>query len=75
MTHKSTTDGSYSAFAIDIGAYAFMRKHQDRFKEIDVSLKDAKDRMRSMPILNPDSFGELVQTIPDNIELAILEES
>lgn len=75
LTHKSTTDGSYSAFAIDIGAYAFMRKHQDRFKEIDVSLKDAKDRMRSMPILNPDSFGELVQTIPDNIELAILEES
>jgi hypothetical protein len=48
-----------------------MRKHQDRFKEIDVGSMDAKDRMRSMPILSPDSFDELGASIPEDVEGAI----
>jgi hypothetical protein len=71
LTHKSTTDGSYSAFAIDIGSYAFMRKHQDRFKEIDVASREAKDQMRSMPILSPSSFDQTDTKIPKNIEEAL----
>lgn len=73
LTHKSTTQGSYSAFAIDIGSYAFMRKHQDRFKEIDVGAHDAKDQMRSMPILSPTFFDEIGEEIPINVEQALLE--
>lgn len=73
LTHKSTTQGSYSAFAIDIGSYAFMRKHQDRFKEIDVGASDAKDQMRSMPILSPSLFDKLGETVPDNVEKALAE--
>lgn len=73
LTHKSTTQGSYSAFAIDIGSYAFMRKHQDRFKEIDVGASDAKDQMRSMPILAPSFFDEIGETIPVNVEQALIE--
>lgn len=73
LTHKSTTQGSYSAFAIDIGSYAFMRKHQDRFKEIDVGASDAKDQMRSMPILAPAFFDEIGETIPENVEQALID--
>lgn len=71
LTHKSTTQGSYSAFAIDIGSYAFMRKHQDRFKEVDVGAPDAKDQMRSMPILSPTLFDKLGEDIPANVEEAL----
>lgn len=74
LTHKSTTLGSYSAFAIDIGSYAFMRKHQDRFKEIDVGAADAKDQMRSMPILSPNLFDELGRDIPNDVEQALTSE-
>ena len=73
LTHKSTTQGSYSAYAIDIGSYAFMRKHQDRFKEVDVGDADAKDRMRSMPILSPILFDKLGEDVPANVELALTE--
>lgn len=73
LTHKSTTQGSYSAFAIDIGSYAFMRKHQDRFKEVDVGASDAKDQMRSMPILSPSLFDKLGGEIPPNVEQVLLE--
>lgn len=72
LTHKSTTEGSYSAFAIDIGSYAFMRKHQDRFKEIDLWANDAKDQMRSLPILNPSLFDDLGNEMPEDIEIALL---
>ena len=72
LTHKSTTQGSYSAFAIDIGSYAFMRKHHKRFKEVDVAALDAKDQMRSMPILSPSMFDELGTDIPDDVEEALV---
>ena len=44
ITHKSQ-EGTYQAFAIDIGCYANLRKLQDRFNEIDVS--SPKSRFRN----------------------------
>lgn len=75
LTHKSTTDGSYNAYAIDIGSYAFMRKHKNRFKEIDLTDQNSKDQMRSMPILSPDIFQELSLNIPSDIESALTDEN
>jgi len=72
LTHKSSTGGSYSAFAIDIGSYAFMRKHQDRFTEINFTDPNAKDRMRSSPILSPKEIDRLSADLPDDPVGALL---
>jgi hypothetical protein len=52
-----------------------MRKHQDKFKEIDLTDKMSKDKMRSMPILSPDIFQELSINIPADIEAALTDEN
>lgn len=51
LTHKSKPGTSYQAFAIDIGCYAYMRNLQGRLTEIDLTDSDAKEKMRSSPIL------------------------
>lgn len=71
LTHKSTTVGNYSAFAIDIGCYAHLRKHTGRFSEIDVSDPEAKDKMRSAPILEQAELNTVYESLPDNIEEAL----
>jgi len=70
LTHKSL-EGTYQAFAIDIGCYAHLRKLQARFTEIDVSSADAKDRMRSAPMLDAAKLAELVKSAPVDIEEAL----
>jgi hypothetical protein len=67
LTHKSTS-GNFQAFAIDIGAYAHLRKMQGRFNEIDVSDRDAKDKMRSAPVLDADTIRSLFSRVPDDAE-------
>jgi hypothetical protein len=70
LTHKSQP-GTFHAFAIDIGCYAHMRKLEGRFHEIDLSASDAKEKMRSGPILDEQVFGALWASAPEDSETAL----
>jgi hypothetical protein len=71
LTHKSQS-GTYQSFAIDIGCYAHMRKLHGRFTEVDLSSSDAKERMRSSPILDLEMFESLWNEAPSDAEGALL---
>ncbi|AOS82810.1 hypothetical protein BIU88_00770 [Chlorobaculum limnaeum] len=73
ITHKSKT-GTYQAFSIDIGCYANFRKLDGRFVEIDLSEKDAKERLRSAPVFDSSDFETLFGSTPKDIELALMNE-
>ena len=74
LTHKSQS-GTYQAFAIDIGCYAHLRKLDGRFNELDLSSTDAKDKLRSMPVLGDDDFKNLWESAPANLETELLQDS
>lgn len=71
LTHKSQS-GTYQAFAIDIGCYAHLRKLDGKFAELDISRADAKERMRSAPILAVGDFDKLWQSVPRDVEHKLL---
>jgi len=71
LTHKSQT-GTYQAYAIDIGCYAHLRKLDGRFNELDIAQHDAKEKLRSAPILESEEFSTRVQSVPKNVESALL---
>jgi hypothetical protein len=71
LTHKSQ-EGTFQAFAIDIGCYAHLRKLDGRFSEIDVSGSDAKEKMRSAPSLDANRLNDLFKATPPDIEEALL---
>lgn len=71
LTHKSQP-GTFQGFVIDIGCYVHLRKLDGRFNELDVSGSDAKDRMRSAPILEESDFQSLFKLTPANVESALL---
>jgi len=73
LTHKSA-EGTYQAFSIDIGCYAHLRKLQNKFSEIDVSAADAKDKMRSAPILEEVKLETLSKSAPQDLERALSEQ-
>lgn len=73
LTHKSQP-GTYHAFAIDIGCYAHMRKLEGRFTEIDLSASDAKEKMRSGPILDESTFESFWANAPEDSESALLSQ-
>lgn len=73
LTHKSAS-GTYHAFAIDIGCYAYMRKLQGRFHEIDVSDPTGREKMRSAPILTREYFEQLWSSVPEDVEGALRSE-
>lgn len=73
LTHKSQP-GTYQAFAIDIGCYAHMRKLDGRFVELDLSGTDAKEKMRSTPILSANEFDSLWKNAPEDAESNLLDE-
>lgn len=73
ITHKSQSGtGTYQAFAIDIGCYANLRKLDGRLNEIDLLSKDAKDQMRSMPILDDRKLEEMIKHAPKDAEGQLL---
>ncbi|HMS16065.1 MAG TPA: hypothetical protein PKA37_04425 [Planctomycetota bacterium] len=74
LTHKSQP-GTYQAFAIDIGCYAHLRKLDKKFDELDISRSDAKERMRSAPILAAADFDKLWQSTPHDVESKLLVDS
>ncbi|TYL85555.1 hypothetical protein [Bradyrhizobium cytisi] len=56
-----------------IGCYAHFRKMENRFAEIDVSRVEAKDQMRSAPILTEADLNALSTNVPKNAEQLLLE--
>lgn len=74
ITHKSQA-GTYQAFAIDIGCYAHLRKLDGRFNEIDLSDREAKEKLRSAPIFSPSDFDAFIRAAPQNVEAALLDDS
>lgn len=73
LTHKSQA-GTYQAFVIDIGCYAHLRKLDGRFNELDISEADAKDRIRSAPIIDEPQFTSSLAAAPENVESALMKE-
>ncbi|ASP35689.1 hypothetical protein [Labrenzia sp. VG12] len=74
LTHKSQP-GTFQAFAIDIGCYAHLRKLEGRFNEIDVSSSQAKERMRSAPVMTLEWLEENQSSVPsENLEGELLSE-
>jgi hypothetical protein len=67
LTRKSSSGGTYRAYAIDIGCYANMRKTTGKFSEIDITAKDSKDKMRSAPILDVSDTDKFLTNSPENI--------
>lgn len=73
FTHK-THQGTFRAFVIDMGCYGFWRKLEGKLNEIDVSDKNAKEKLRSAPRLTEDDLKELSSQAPPNVEERIKEE-
>lgn len=73
LTGKRGT-GTYHAYAIDIGVYAHMRNLVGRLTEVDLSDNQAKEAMRSAPVLDEQSFGTLWDAAPQNVEQAMKDE-
>jgi Archaeal ATPase. len=67
FTHKSVA-GSFQGFMIDIGSYAFMRKLAGKMNEIDLASPEAKETMRSVPILSEDLLREMWHSAPEKVE-------
>jgi hypothetical protein len=74
LTHKSQ-EGTYQAFAIDIGCYANLRKLEGRFHELDLSHAEAKERLRSTPVLSEDDFANIWQSAPVDVETELRKEA
>jgi hypothetical protein len=73
ITHKSQP-GTFHSFVIDVGAYAHMRNLQGKFNELDVSDPDAREKMRSSPVLTFEDFSGLWHTVPTEVEKELLRE-
>ena len=71
-THKSMK-GSFQAFMIDIGSYAFMRKLHGKLNEVDLFAREAKESIRNAPILDVRDLERLLQASPSNTERMLLE--
>ena len=63
LTHKSHP-GTFAAFALDIGAYAKFRKLEGRFREIDITATDSRERCRNSPILEGNNLLQLLEKAP-----------
>lgn len=73
LTHKSR-EGTYQSFAIDIGCYAHLRKLHGKFNEIDLSATDAKERLRSAPLLELAAFNVGFSNAPVDAEKMLTAE-
>ena len=66
--------GTYHAFSIDIGCYAHMRKLMNRFTQIDLADRQAKEKMRSGPVLEEAAFNKLWDAAPAESEVALKDQ-
>ena len=72
-THKSKP-GSYQAFMIDIGSYAFLRKLHGKLTEIDLFENSAKEKIRAAPIVDEKEIERIWKASPDNVEATLLSD-
>ena len=72
FTHKSQSGDTYNAFMIDIGCYANLRKLYGKMNEIDLSSRDAKEQIRSLPIIAQGEFDTIWKSAPNNVMEEIL---
>jgi hypothetical protein len=72
LTHKSQS-GTYTAYMIDIGAYANLRKLANKFREIDVTGPGSKEQCRNAPILEGPTLEQFFGAAPKNAEAALIE--
>jgi hypothetical protein len=70
-THKSKA-GSYQAFMIDIGSYAFLRKLHGKLVEVDLFDSSAKEKIRASPILDEKELEKMWKNTPEQIEAHLL---
>lgn len=73
LTHKSQ-QGSFQAFAIDIGCYAHLRKLRGKFNEVDLTASTAKEKIRSAPILTAESLNLSIRDHSRDVEAELLRE-
>jgi hypothetical protein len=71
LSHKSH-EGTYQAFSIDIGCYAHLRKRQGKFNEVDLSATDAKEKLRSAPLLELSVFEHRFSEAPPDAEARLV---
>jgi len=73
LTHKSQS-GTFTAYMIDIGAYANLRKLANKFKEIDVTETGSKEQCRNAPILEGPTLEAFFASAPIDAEEALITE-
>ena len=74
LTHKSQP-GTFTAYMIDIGAYANLRKLANKFREIDVTASDSKEQCRNAPVLEGSTLLEFFATAPIDAEAQLIKET
>lgn len=74
FTHKSQQGTTFRAFMINIGHYANLRKLHGKMNEIDLAALDAKEKIRSAPVLTEERLKDLWRIAPSNPEEKILED-
>ena len=70
LTHKSQ-QGTFQAFAIDIGCYAHFRKLDGRFIEIQVSDPELKEKCRSSSLFSRAELDRRFAKAPGDVERAL----
>jgi hypothetical protein len=73
LTHKSQP-GTFTAYMIDMGAHANMRKLAGKFKEIDITAPDAKEQCRNAPVLEVATLEAMFASAPINAEEVLIKE-
>jgi hypothetical protein len=72
-THKSR-QGSYQAFMIDVGSYAFLRKLHGKLNEVDLFDNTAKEKIRAAPIVDEKDLEKMWKSSPDQLEVHLLSD-
>jgi hypothetical protein len=72
-THKSKS-GSYEAFMIDIGSYAFLRKLHGKLIEVDLFDSTAKEKIRAAPIVDEKELGRMWKNSPGQLQAHLLSD-
>jgi len=72
-THKSRS-GSYEAFMIDIGSYAFLRKLHGKLIEVDLFDGTAKDKIRAAPIVDEKDLEKMWKNTPGQLQAHLLSD-
>jgi hypothetical protein len=73
LTHKSQP-GTFTAYMIDIGAYANLRKLANKFREIDVTASSSKEQCRNAPVLEGSTLVTFFASAPRDAEALLIKE-